>query len=140
MNDMRPINKIIIHCSATPEGRDVKTETIRGWHLQRGWSDIGYHYVIELDGQMKEGRPLEIVGAHVRGQNNNSVGICYVGGVDEQMRPKNTLNECQEEQLIAILKWLKDKFPKATIHGHNEFSAKSCPSFDVQKWLKEVEL
>lgn len=137
---MRPIEKIIIHCSATPEGRDVKTETIKQWHLDMGFSDIGYHYVIELDGQMKEGRPLEVVGAHVRGQNNNSIGICYVGGCDEQMKPKNTLNKCQEEQLIAVLKWLKEKFPKATIHGHNEFAAKDCPSFDVQKWLKNLSL
>lgn len=137
---MRPIEKIIIHCSATPEGRDVKTETIKQWHLDMGFSDIGYHYVIELDGQMKEGRPLEVVGAHVRGQNNNSIGICYVGGCDEQMKPKNTLNKCQEEQLIAVLKWLKEKFPKATIHGHNEFSAKACPSFNVQKWVKNLSL
>jgi len=138
---MRPINKIIIHCSATPEDRDVKTETIRGWHLDRGFSDLGYHFVIELDGMMKKGRPLEVVGAHVRGQNNNSIGICYVGGVDEQMKPKNTLDKCQEEQLIAILKWLKEKFPKATVHGHNEFTdSKACPSFNVQKWLVQVGL
>ena len=79
---MRDINKIIIHCSATPEGRDVNTETIRQWHTAKGWSDIGYHYVIELDGSVNMGRDIDRIGAHTKGHNTGSIGICYVGGMD----------------------------------------------------------
>ena len=80
---MRKIDKIIIHCSATKEGRDISTETIRSWHVKgRGWRDIGYHLVIELDGSLKVGRPLHKIGAHTLGENEHSIGICYVGGVD----------------------------------------------------------
>lgn len=132
---MRKIDKIIIHCSATPEGRDVKTETIRQWHLKRGWSDIGYHYVIELDGTVVPGRPLERVGAHCRGENRSSIGICYVGGVDKEMTPKDTRTEAQRGALHSLLFDLTDNFAKATIHGHNEFSSKACPSFNVQTEL-----
>lgn len=131
----RAINKIIIHCSATPEGRDVKTETIRAWHLKRGWSDIGYHYVIELDGSICEGRPLERTGAHCKGHNTGSIGICYVGGVDEEMNPKDTRTDEQRSALHSLLFDLTDNFPKATVHGHNEFSSKACPSFNVQTEL-----
>lgn len=132
---MRKIDKIIIHCSATPEGRDVKTETIRQWHLKRGWSDIGYHYVIELDGKIVSGRPLERVGAHCRGENTGSIGICYVGGVNEEMIPKDTRTEAQRAALHSLLFDLTDNFAQATVHGHNEFSSKACPSFNVQTEL-----
>ena len=132
---MRKIDKIIIHCSATPEGRDVKMETIRDWHLKRGWSDIGYHYVIELDGKIVPARPLERVGAHCKGENTGSIGICYIGGVDQDMNPKDTRTDAQRSALHNLLFDLTDNFAKATIHGHNEFSSKACPSFDVQSEL-----
>lgn len=135
---MRKIEKIIIHCSATPEGRAVTVETIRGWHKRQGWSDIGYHYVIYLDGSVHEGRPLEAVGAHTTGENTCSIGICYVGGCDQNMKPKDTRTAAQEVALVKLVKSLKERFPGATVHGHNEFAAKACPSFDVQKWRKEV--
>jgi len=130
---MRDINKIVIHCSATPEGRAVSVGTIRQWHLDRGWSDIGYHYVIDVKGNLHEGRPVERQGAHVRGLNKNSIGICYVGGCDSKMSPKDTRTESQKGRLEALLFDLMDKYSNATLHGHNEFSAKACPSFDVQK-------
>jgi len=132
---MRKIDKIIIHCSATPEGRDVKMETIRDWHLKRGWSDIGYHYVIELDGKIVPARPLERVGAHCKGENTGSIGICYVGGVDQDMNPKDTRTDAQRSALHSLLYDLTDNFAKASIHGHNEFSSKACPSFNVQTEL-----
>ena len=139
---MRPIEKIIIHNSATPEGRDVKTKEIKRWHIEeRGFSDIGYHYIIELDGKAKVGRPLWRVGAHCKGQNRKSIGICYVGGMEADMsKPKNTLNECQEQSLVTLLTMLQNQFKGATIHGHNEFSKKACPSFDVQEWLTKFDL
>ena len=129
---MRPINKLIIHCSATPEGRDVKTKEIKKWHLNNGWADIGYHYVIELDGKVVEGRPVELVGAHCVGQNKFSIGICYVGGMNKSMsKPKDTRTEEQKESITKLIKKLRSSYGDLTIHGHNEYSNKACPSFDV---------
>ena len=78
---MRNINEIIVHCAATPEGKDFTVADIRRWHKARGWSDIGYHYVVYRDGSVHKGRPVSKVGAHVRGRNRNTIGICYIGGV-----------------------------------------------------------
>lgn len=134
---MREISKIIIHCSDTPEGRDVSTDTIRGWHVnERGWSDIGYHYVILLDGTIDSGRPEERQGAHVAGHNKNSIGICYIGGCDSKMAPKDTRTPEQIESMNQLVCELKEKY-NASVHGHNEFSSKSCPSFDVKKEYNE---
>ena len=132
------ITKIILHCSATPEGRDVSVDTIKQWHLDRGWSDIGYHYVVDIKGNLKEGRSLDRQGAHVRGHNKNSIGICYVGGCDADMKPKDTRTEAQRGVLRALLMDLMDKYHNATIHGHNEFSSKACPSFDVHEEYKDI--
>ena len=130
---MRAINKIILHCSATPEGRHTTVEDIRLWHKQRGWSDIGYHYVVYLDGTVHEGRPIERSGAHVFGLNKNSIGICYVGGVDKNnLKAKDTRTPEQIMALDLLLGSLLDDFKGATLHGHNEFANKACPSFDVQ--------
>jgi len=131
---MRRIDKIIIHCSATPEGRDVKTETIKQWHLNKGWSDIGYHYVIELDGSVNVGRHTDRIGAHTRGENTGSLGVCYVGGMDADMEhPKDTRTDAQKKGLICLINDLKEQFKIVAIHGHNEFSNKACPSFNVKK-------
>jgi N-acetylmuramoyl-L-alanine amidase len=130
---MRKIDKIIWHCSATPDGRDVKLETIREWHMrERGWSDIGYHYVIELDGTIQMGRPLIRAGAHVAGHNAHSIGICYVGGTDTKGRAKDTRTKTQTAALHKLTVGLLQRFPGATVHGHNEFAAKACPCFDVR--------
>tara|TARA_R110002051_G_scaffold242550_1_gene302854 strand:+ start:611 stop:1027 length:417 start_codon:yes stop_codon:yes gene_type:complete len=129
----RNIEKIIIHCSATPEGRNVLTGTIKDWHLDRGWSDIGYHYVIELDGFCGHGRSEETPGAHARGHNSRSIGVCYVGGVSKEMEPKDTRTDLQKDALNIIIRHLINKYPDAEICGHNEFSSKSCPSFNVKE-------
>ena len=128
---MRNINKIIVHCSATPEGRDISADTIDKWHKERGWSGIGYHYVIKLDGSIEYGRDINKTGAHVKGQNKGSIGICYIGGCDSAMDAKDTRTPEQKESLLLLLKTLKKMHPVATIHGHNEFSSKACPSFDA---------
>ena len=131
---MRTIDKIIIHCAATKEGHDIKTETIKSWHVKgNGWSDIGYHFVIELDGSVKAGRPLHRSGAHTKGHNATSIGVCYVGGIDIDKRPKDTRTEAQRAAMDKLIDELLLDHPGATIHGHNEFAAKACPSFDVQK-------
>tara|TARA_R110000744_G_scaffold151448_1_gene264899 strand:+ start:265 stop:669 length:405 start_codon:yes stop_codon:yes gene_type:complete len=131
---MRRIKKVIIHCSATPEGRDVKTDTIRQWHLDKGWSDIGYHYVIELDGSVNMGRDVSIVGAHTRGENKGSIGICYVGGMNMTMtKPEDTRTDEQKEALRCLITDLKGRFKNLTVHAHYDFSAKACPSFNVEE-------
>lgn len=131
---MRQIDKIIIHCSATPEGREHTAKDIDNWHKQRGFAKIGYHYVIRLDGTVEKGRDESLIGAHCLGQNASSIGICYIGGVATDGKiPKDTRTPEQKEALICLVNELKTKYPKATIHGHNEFAAKACPSFDVKK-------
>ena len=137
---MREINKIILHCSATPEGKHFTVENIRRWHTLpvskggRGWSDIGYHYIIYLDGTVHNGRPVEKIGAHCAGQNAKSIGICYVGGLASDAKtPKDTRTEAQKRALRQLVETLRKKYPKATVHGHREFAAKACPCFDVKK-------
>ena len=135
---MRLIDKIIIHCSATPEGRDVSTEEIRQWHLDRGWSDIGYHYVIEIDGTVGDGRPVEISGAHAKGHNAESIGVCYVGGVDADMEPKDTRTQEQKEALDDLIRDLLEEYPDAEVYGHRDFSEKACPSFDAREEYRKA--
>lgn len=129
---MRSINKIIIHCTATPEGREVSVDEIRRWHVEeRGWKDIGYHFVITLDGIIEEGRPIEQTGAHTKGHNFDSIGIAYVGGESIDGFPKDTRTKEQKDALEEFLCYLKIQYPKAKVYGHNDFSDKACPSFDA---------
>ena len=136
---MRSINKIIVHCSATQEGRDFDAAEINRWHLKRGWNGIGYHYVVLLDGTIEYGRSIYKQGAHVKGENEGSIGICYIGGVEAERGSngkwiaKDTRTPEQKESLLLLLKTLKKMHTSATIHGHNEFAAKSCPCFDANK-------
>ena len=130
---MRKIKEIIIHCSATPEGKDFTVQDIDRWHRQRGWRGIGYHYVIYRDGSVHAGRSLQIVGAHCKGHNAMSIGICYIGGLSKDGKPKDTRTPEQKQALKALVMKLKKDYPNATIHGHNEFAAKACPCFDVRK-------
>ena len=129
---MRSISLIIIQCSATPEGRDFTVEDIDRWHRQRGWKNgIGYHYVVYRDGTVHKGRPDKMVGAHCKNHNAHSLGICYIGGLDDQERPKDTRTEAQKRALRELLTTLKGQYPKALIVGHNTLSAKACPCFDA---------
>ena len=138
---MRKITKIIVHCTATPEGRDVKTETIRKWHINDNkWKDIGYHYIIELDGNKGKGRDESIAGAHIKGYNSDSIGISYVGGCDSKMKPKDTRTDAQKATLETLLRELKDKYPQAVIYGHNDFDkGKACPSFNTKKEYEHIK-
>lgn len=130
----RSIKEFIVHCSATPEGKDYSVDTIRQWHLQRGFSDIGYHYVVYRDGSIHIGRDESIIGAHCTGHNTNSIGVCYIGGcASDGKTPKDTRTTEQKQSLVKLLKELKTKYPQASIHGHRDFSSKACPSFDATK-------
>ena len=138
---MRQINEIIIHCAATREGRDFTVEDITRWHKARGFATIGYHYVIYRDGSIHEGRPLEQIGAHCVGHNKHSIGICYIGGcTSDGKTPKDTRTPEQKEALFALLRHLKARFPNATIHGHREFAAKACPSYDAFREYRQLAL
>lgn len=133
---MRELNRIILHCTATPSWREVSVDEIRRWHVEgNGWSDIGYHYVILLDGTIARGRPLDVAGAHVKGHNKDSVGVVYVGGTDVTGQPQDTLNSNQLFGLYKVVTSLRNLFGPLTLHGHNEFSDKACPSFDVSEKL-----
>lgn len=137
---MRKITSIILHCSATPEGKDIKTETIRNWHVKgNGWKDIGYHYVIELDGSVKDGRPVEQVGAHCKNHNSNSIGICYVGGIDDKRKPKDTRTVQQKESMFLLVYRLLNLYGLSfeNVYCHNQFDNKSCPSFKIGQFRNE---
>jgi N-acetylmuramoyl-L-alanine amidase len=135
----RTITEIIVHCTATPEGKDYTVDDIRKWHTAkppqgRGWSDIGYHYVIYRNGQVHEGRYVDIVGAHCAGHNLHSIGVVYVGGVASDGRtPKDTRTEQQKAALLSLLIDLKKLYPRAKIYGHRDFANKDCPSFNATK-------
>lgn len=130
----RVINEIIVHCSATSEGKDYTVEDIRRSHLARGFSDIGYHYVIYRDGSIHQGREESKVGAHCTGHNSNSIGVCYIGGCTvDGKTPKDTRTTAQKASLLSLLRELKKKYPKASIHSHKDFANKACPSFDATK-------
>lgn len=135
---MRKIDKIIIHCTATREGEDISPSTIKQWHLARGFKTIGYHFVITLDGKIHVGREICDVGAHCKGQNKHSIGICYVGGLDINGKSKDTRTDAQKSTLRRLVRFLLVSYPKATIHGHNEFANKDCPCFDVSELVRTI--
>ena len=137
---MRTIDKIVVHCSATPEGKHFDVEDIRDWHVNgNGWRDVGYHFVVLLDGQIQIGRRLDIAGAHVKGHNKDSIGVCYIGGMNEAMtEPKDTRTDEQRDSLEVLLATLVRMFPGADIYGHRDFSNKACPSFDAKSEYKHL--
>lgn len=135
----RMINEIIVHCTATPEGRECSISEIRQWHKARGFSDIGYHYVIHLNGIVDVGRDVDISGAHCTGHNAHSIGVCYVGGVAKDGTiPKDTRTDEQKASLLALLADLKKLYPNASIRGHRDFANKACPSFDATKEYRKI--
>lgn len=132
---MRSINEIIIHCSATSEGQDISSSTIREWHKAKGWSDIGYHFVIRLDGSIEIGRSLDRVGAHCKGRNRNTIGICYVGGVSKDGKTNmDTRTPEQRKSLESLVNALKMVFNVSLVSGHNNYTRlKDCPCFNVKE-------
>lgn len=133
---MRKINWLVIHTAATRPSMDIGAKEIRSWHKARGWSDIGYHYVIRRDGRVEKGRPDARVGAHVSGYNRDSLGICLVGGVNENLVPENNYTEAQWQSLENLLHKLSQKYPEAYVRGHRDFPGvhKACPCFDAEPW------
>lgn len=132
---MRNIKFIVIHCSATRASQEVTVEDITRWHKARGFKTIGYHFVIYQDGQLRTGRPLSEAGAHVAGFNSTSIGICYIGGLDDVTgKGSDTRTEAQKNTLLELLKTLKSKFPSAKICGHRDFSPDLNHNGKIDKW------
>lgn len=127
---MRKIDKIVVHCSATEAGRDFQAKDIDGWHRARGFARIGYHWVVRLDGRVEAGRPETTAGAHCLGQNRNSIGVCYIGGL-KGGKPCDTRTQAQKRSLERLMAIIRARYPEATVHGHREFAAKACPCFDA---------
>jgi len=141
----RRIDEIIVHCTATPEGRDYTVDDIRRMHTTpvakggRGWSDIGYHYVIYRDGSRHIGRDIDTAGAHCVGHNSHSIGVVYVGGCKtDGLTPKDTRTREQRTALLKLLQELRALYPKARIYGHRNFANKACPSFDAKTEYKNI--
>lgn len=137
---MRKIDKIIVHCTATIEGVDWTVDDIRKWHIEQNhWDDIGYHYVIYLDGSIHKGRDESQVGAHCYGYNAHSIGVCYVGGLEKgTKKAKDTRTPEQKEALIRLLMELVCKYPDAEILGHRDLANRKCPSFDAKEEYKSI--
>jgi hypothetical protein len=138
--NIKDIEKIIVHCAATREGDDsIDAATIDRWHKARGWRGIGYHFVVLIDGTIQKGRNLDVQGAHASKENPTSWGVCYIGGVEKDGKtPKDTRTDAQKKSMLELLKFLKVVAPNATIHGHREFAAKACPSFDAAEEYKDL--
>lgn len=130
---MRKIDKVILHCSATKEGEDYTVTDIDRWHKEKGWQGIGYHYVIYRDGSIHEGRTLDKIGAHCLHHNANTIGICYIGGLDKEGNPKDTRTKEQFEAMHRLVDSIMKIYPGCTVHGHNEFANKDCPCFNVKE-------
>lgn len=148
----RKINKLIMHCTATPEGKDYSRQTISEWHRAEKFSYyinpatgekeyVGYHYLIHPDGRIEACRPENVRGCHTSGHNSDSIGISYIGGVAADGRtPKDTRTPLQKGAILNLLTELLGRYPGAEIHGHREYAAKACPSFDAAKEYRELEM
>ena len=149
---MRKIDLIVIHCSGNKEGSELRIDYIDKLHKKKGWAGVGYHFVIPVDGEIEIGRPIEKVGAHAYGYNKHSIGICYIGGLDENGKPKDTRTDTQENSILDLLEELRIKFPEAKILGHRDLSPdidgdgviepfefiKSCPCFDATEQYQKI--
>jgi len=134
---MRKINMIIVHCSATTKGMDIGVQEIDAWHKQRGFNGVGYHYVIRRDGLIEIGREHKEIGAHCKGRNARSLGICLVGGINNTGGAENNFSSVQFESLAKLLKELQRKYNVSQIQGHKDFANKACPCFSVEAFCVE---
>lgn len=136
----RQIDKIIIHCTATPPYRDVSAADIDRWHRGRGWSGIGYNGVIRRDGTFEPGRNVDRIPAHAYGHNGHSIGICLVGGLADDNLPSPEYTKAQWHRLNQVIGQLTCQYPDAVVIGHRDVGNKACPSFDVAVWMKTGEV
>jgi len=138
---MRPIDLIVVHCSATPPTMDIGVKEIRTWHLKKNWDDIGYHFVIRRDGSIEKGRDIATQGAHAYPYNKHSIGICLVGGVDNAKLAEDNFSVEQYEMLKWLVRGLTSEYAGARVCGHRDLPDvhKGCPSFDVAEYLRVLQ-
>lgn len=132
-----PIRRIVLHYSATYADQDFGVADIRRMHLARGFKDVGYHYIIRRDGHIEKGRPETVVGAHVKGHNTGSIGICCIGGLERATGPDigvDNRTEAQKRATVLLIRDLLTRYPGAEILGHRDLAATQCPGFDVRAW------
>lgn len=149
---MARLRYLVIHCTATPEGREVTAAEIRRWHTSpppagRGWKQVGYTDLIHLDGRVErlvdnneDGNvdPWEVTNG-AKGYNGVSRHVVYAGGLSSDKKtPKDTRTAAQLEALKNYVTAFHRRHPSVRIVGHNELAAKACPSFDVQEWLRSI--
>ena len=138
---MREINEIIVHSTATPKGMNATAIDIDKWHRAKGYDCIGYHFVILKGGQIQAGRAVGAVGAHCRGHNANTIGIAYVGGLNEHKQSADTRTQAQKNALICLIKELLKIYPTIKkISGHRDYNNTACPSFDATAEYKHLIL
>ena len=130
---MEQIKFIVVHCSATTRGKNFTLRDIRKWHIAQGWRDVGYHYIVDLNGKVEKGREETEEGAHCYGHNKESIGVCYIGGLNASGKATDTRTDEQKAALRTLLKELKEKYPQAKIIGHNHFANKACPCFNADE-------
>lgn len=137
MRELNSINEVVLHCTDTPWGREVDIKEVRAWHTRgNGWQDVGYHYLIKLDGTLQVGRALNCIGAHVKGHNARTIGVAYVGGRDRKGEAADTMTCEQEETFEHLFFALQLTLGRGLeLTGHNDHSSKACPGFKVrEKW------
>ena len=136
----RPIDHIIVHCTATKADIDLHAKDIDSWYKAKSWRGIGYHYVIDKDGLLEIGREISVAGAHCNAPNINatSIGIVYVGGLDSEGNPADTRTEAQKTTLRTLITALKSIWPRAEVSGHRDWSNKDCPCFDAVAEYKDI--
>jgi len=140
MATLGPVKFLTIHCAATPEGRHVTTAQICEWDRAK-FGQTSYHWVVELDGLTYQTLKDDQKGAHVGGHNTGNIGICYIGGMDANMKaPKDTRTDAQKKSLLTLIRTYKARYPGIIIRGHRDWPGvkKACPSFDVKAWLAEI--
>lgn len=139
MPALGPVKYLTIHCAATPEGRHVTAAQITSWDKAK-FGQTSYHWVVELDGTMVRTLRDDQKGAHVGGANTGNIGICYIGGVDKKLNPKDTRTEAQKKSLLTLIRTYKARYPGIIIRGHRDWPGvkKACPSFVVKDWLAET--
>ena len=130
------VKYLVVHSSATPPSMDIGAAEIAIWHREKGWTTIGYHVVIRRDGTIEYGRNFGTRGAHVRGYNNKSLGVCLIGGVDSHMEAEDNFRDEQFNSLERVLTALQGLFPESEVIGHRDLPSvrTKCPSFDVKSW------
>jgi len=135
---MRLINEIFIHCTATLPEMDIDIAQVKTWHLDRGWSDVGYHFLVRRSGEVETGRPLHRAGAHVKGHNESSIGVAMAGGLAHSGKQACNYTRQQWDSLSLLIDQLQAEYdiPNGNVRGHNQASSKDCPCFDVTEWMK----